>query len=190
MVTPYYNKPTQEGLKAHYHAVVDAISIPLIIYDIPGRSVIRMSDDTLAELAQHPQIVGIKDATADCGRPTRILNQIGGQFAQLSGEDGTMLPYLAAGGHGVISVVSNIAPKLVADLQTAYLSGDTKTALELHQRLMPLHDGLFCEASPGPAKYAAQRLGLCEAETRLPLVPISEASRRIVDSALDQAGLL
>ena len=190
VVTPYYNKPTQEGLKAHYNAVVEAISIPLIIYDIPGRSVIQMSNETLAELAQHPQIAGIKDATADCVSPTGILYKVGRLFGQLSGEDGTMLPYLAAGGHGVISVVSNIAPKMVADLQSAYLSGDTKTALALHQKLMPLHDGLFCEASPGPVKYAAERLGLCSAETRLPLVPISDSSRRIVDAALEQAGLV
>jgi len=191
IVSPYYNKPTQAGLKAHFTAVADAVSVPVIIYDIPGRSIVRLDDQVLAELAQHPNIAGIKDATADCGRPTRLLNLIGDGFCQLSGEDATVLPYLAAGGHGCISVVSNIAPALCAELHTAWVKGNDKDrALALHKQLMPLHDALFCEASPGPVKYAASRLGLCGAQTRMPLVEIADSSRKAVDKALDAAGLL
>ena len=191
IVSPYYNKPTQAGLKAHFSAVADAVSIPVIIYDIPGRSIVRLEDEVLAELAQHPNIAGIKDATADCGRPTRLLNLIGNQFCQLSGEDATVLPYLAAGGQGCISVVSNIAPALCAELHTAWATGNDKDrALALHRQLMPLHDALFCEASPGPVKYAASRLGLCGAKTRMPLVEIADSSKQAVDRALEAAGLL
>jgi 4-hydroxy-tetrahydrodipicolinate synthase len=190
IVSPYYNKPTQDGLKAHFTAVADAVSIPVIIYDIPGRSIVRLEDDVLAELASHPNIAGIKDATADCARPTRLLNLIGDDFCQLSGEDATVLPYLAAGGHGCISVVSNIAPALCSELHTAWAKGNDKNrALALHKQLMPLHDALFCEASPGPVKYAAERLGLCGATTRMPLVEIADSSKRAVDKALDLAGL-
>ena len=191
IVSPYYNKPTQAGLKAHFTAVADAVSIPVIIYDIPGRSIVRLEDEVLAELAQHPNIAGIKDATADCGRPTRLLNLIGNQFCQLSGEDATVLPYLAAGGQGCISVVSNIAPALCAELHTVWAKDNNKDrALALHRQLMPLHDALFCEASPGPVKYAASRLGLCGAQTRMPLVEIADSSKAAVDRALEAAGLL
>ena len=191
IVSPYYNKPTQAGLKAHFTAVADAVSIPVIIYDIPGRSIVRLEDEVLAELAQHPNIAGIKDATADCGRPTRLLNLIGNQFCQLSGEDATVLPYLAAGGQGCISVVSNIAPALCAELHTVWVKDNNKDrALALHRQLMPLHDALFCEASPGPVKYAASRLGLCGAQTRMPLVEIADSSKAAVDRALEAAGLL
>ena len=190
IVSPYYNKPTQDGLKAHFAAVADAVSVPVIIYDIPGRSIVRLDDYVLAELAKHPNIAGIKDATADCARPTRLLNLIGDDFCQLSGEDATVLPYLAAGGHGCISVVSNIAPALCSELHTAWVKGkDKKKALELHKQLMPLHDALFCEASPGPVKYAAERLGLCGAVTRMPLVGIADSSKQAVDKALELAGL-
>ena len=190
IVSPYYNKPTQDGLKAHFTAVADAVSIPVIIYDIPGRSIVRLEDDVLAELAKHPNIAGIKDATADCARPTRLLNLIGDDFCQLSGEDATVLPYLAAGGHGCISVVSNIAPALCSELHTAWAKGnDENRALALHKQLMPLHDALFCEASPGPVKYAAEQLGLCGATTRMPLVEIADSSKQAVDKALDLAGL-
>ena len=190
IVSPYYNKPTQDGLKAHFAAVADAVSVPVIIYDIPGRSIVRLDDYVLAELAKHPNIAGIKDATADCARPTRLLNLIGDDFCQLSGEDATVLPYLAAGGHGCISVVSNIAPALCSELHTAWVKGkDKKKALELHKQLMPLHDALFCEASPGPVKYAAERLGLCAAVTRMPLVEIADSSKQAVDKALELAGL-
>ena len=191
IVSPYYNKPTQTGLKAHFTAVADAVSVPVIIYDIPGRSIVRLDDEVLADLARHPNIAGIKDATADCGRPTRLLNLIGDGFCQLSGEDATVLPYLAAGGHGCISVVSNIAPALCAELHTAWAKGNDKDrALALHKQLMPLHDALVCEASPGPVKYAAERLGLCGAQTRMPLVEIADSSKQAVDKALAAAGLL
>lgn len=191
IVSPYYNKPTQDGLKAHFTAVADAVSIPVIIYDIPGRSVVQLEDEVLSELAKHPNIAGIKDATADCARPTRLLNLIGEDFCQLSGEDATVLPYLAAGGHGCISVVSNIAPALCAELHTAW-SNDNENlrALALHKQLMPLHNALFCESSPGPVKYAAERLGLCGRTTRMPLVEIANSSKQVVDEALDLAGLL
>jgi len=191
IVSPYYNKPTQDGLRAHFTAVADAVSVPVIIYDIPGRSIVRLADDVLAELASHPNIAGIKDATADCGRPTRLLNMIGDHFCQLSGEDATVLPYLAAGGHGCISVVSNIAPALCSELHTAWAKGNDKDrALALHKQLMPLHDALFCEASPGPVKYAAEQLGICGSMTRMPLVEIADSSKKAVDKALGLAGLL
>lgn len=190
VVSPYYNKPTQKGLAAHFTAVADAVSIPVIIYDIPGRSIVRLDDDVLAELAKHPQIAGIKDATAECARPTHLLNIIGTDFCQLSGEDATVLPYLAAGGHGCISVVSNVAPALCAQLHEAWAKGDTEQALKLHQMLMPLHRALFCEASPGPVKYAASLLGLCAPDTRLPLVEIADSSKAQVKEALAFAQLV
>ncbi len=190
VVAPYYNKPTQAGLTAHFHAVADAISIPLIVYDIPGRSIIQVQDGTLATLAKHKNIVGIKDATADCGRPTRLVNLLGDSFAQLSGEDGTQIGYLAAGGHGVISVVSNIAPALVSQMHVAFKENRIPDAMAINRRLMPLHDALFCEASPGPVKYAAERLGLCGRQTRLPLTEIADSSKATVDAALEAAELL
>ena len=180
IVSPYYNKPTQAGLLAHFSAVADAVSVPVIVYDIPGRSIVAVNDDTMAELAKIPNIAGVKDATGDAARPTRLINHIGDDFAQLSGEDATALPYLAAGGHGCISVVSNIAPALCAEMHDAFAKGDIARAL---------HDGMFCEASPGPVKYAASLLGLCEPDTRLPLVEISDASKAIVEQALSAAKL-
>ena len=190
VVTPYYNKPTQAGLKAHYLALAEASSKPIIIYDIPGRSVIGMTDDTMSELSKHELIVGVKDATADLGRPTRLLNLIGSDFLQLSGEDGTALPYLAAGGNGCISVTANIAPKYLSRMHNAWNQGDFKTAHEINVKLMPLHDALFCETSPGPLKYAASLLGLCSSETRLPLVEINNDSKTRVRSALKIAELI
>jgi 4-hydroxy-tetrahydrodipicolinate synthase len=190
VVTPYYNKPTQEGLFQHYKAINDAVSIPIIIYNIPGRSVIDMSVATMVRLFELPNIKGVKDATAS---PVRISQQrlaMGEAFNQLSGEDATALAFMAHGGHGCISVTSNIAPRLCADFQDACLAGDFRRALELHDRLMPLHEALFVETSPGPVKYAASRLGLCKPDTRLPLAPISEQTKAIVDAALDKAGLL
>ena len=189
IVSPYYNKPTQAGLLAHFSAVAEAVSIPVIVYDIPGRSIVAVNDETMAELAKLPNIAGVKDATGDAARPTRLLNQIGNDFAQLSGEDATALPYLAAGGHGCISVVSNIAPALCAEMHEAFAKGDIARAQEINRQIMPLHDGMFCEASPGPVKYAAALLGLCEPDTRLPLVEISEGSKAIVEKALSAAKL-
>jgi 4-hydroxy-tetrahydrodipicolinate synthase len=190
IVSPYYNKPTQAGLKAHFTSVADAISVPLIIYDIPGRSIVQISDEVMAELAAHPNIVGIKDATADCARPTKLKSLIGDDFCQLSGEDATVLPYLAAGGHGCISVVSNVAPALCSELHRAWVVGnDPSAALALHQKLMPLHTALFCEASPGPVKYAASLLGIAGPQTRQPLVEIADSSKRAVEAALKAADL-
>jgi len=191
IVSPYYNKPTQQGLIAHFKAIADQLSeVPIIVYDIPGRSVVKIEDNTLAELSAHKHIIGIKDATGDAARPARLCNLIGDDFCQLSGDDATAFSYLASGGHGMISVVSNIAPKLYSDMFNAFASGDIKVGMAINKRLMSLHDGLFCEASPGPVKYAAERLGICNSEVRLPLVPISSDARRVVDNALDFAGLL
>ncbi len=190
VVTPYYNKPTQEGLYQHFKAIGNAVNIPVIIYNIPGRSVVDMSVATMARLFQLPNITGVKDATAS---PLRVSQQrltVGEAFNQLSGEDGTALAFMAHGGHGCISVTSNVAPRLCADFQNACLAGDFRRALELHDKLMPLHEALFAETNPGPVKYAASRLGLCKPDTRLPLVPVSDQTKAIVDTALEKTGLL
>ena len=165
--------------------------MPIIVYDIPGRSIVKVDDATMARLvANHANIKGIKDATADVGRPTRLHNLLGADFAQLSGEDATALPYLAAGGHGCISVTANIAPKLLSEMHAAWAASDIATAQRINERLMPLHDSMFCEASPGPVKYAAKLLGICSAETRLPLCEIAPASKAHVEAALRSACLL
>jgi 4-hydroxy-tetrahydrodipicolinate synthase len=190
VVTPYYNKPTQEGLYRHYKAISDSVDIPIVIYNIPGRSVVDMTVETMARCFALKNVVGVKDATANLARASQQRAAMGPQFNMLSGEDATALGFMAHGGHGCISVTSNVAPRLCADFQNACLKGDYKTALTLQDRLMPLHDALFCEANPGPVKYAASRLGLCEAETRLPLAPIAEASKKIVDAALASVGLI
>ena len=190
VVTPYYNKPTQSGLLAHYNELIKHASKPIIIYDIPGRSVIQMTDETMAKLAQDQFIVGVKDATADLTRPTRLQNIIGDNFIQLSGEDGTALAYLAAGGHGCISVTANIAPNLLSRMHNAWKQGDINTAQEINKKLMPLHDALFCETSPGPLKYAASLLGICSSDARLPIVEIEEDSKLKVKDALKQTGMI
>ena len=190
VVTPYYNKPTQSGLLAHYKELIKHTSKPIIIYDIPGRSVIQMTDETMAKLAQDQFIVGVKDATADLTRPTRLQNVISDDFIQLSGEDGTALAYLAAGGHGCISVTANIAPKLLSRMHNAWRQGDINTAQEINKKLMPLHDALFCETSPGPLKYAASLLGICSSDARLPIVEIEEDSKLKVKNALKQTGMI
>ena len=190
IVTPYYNKPTQEGLYQHFKAINDAIGIPIIIYNIPGRSTVDMSVATMARLAQLKNIAGVKDATANLARVSLQRHAMGEKFCQLSGEDGTALGFMAHGGRGCISVASNVAPRLCADFQNACLAGDYKQALALQDRLMPLHDVLFCESNPGPVKYAASRLGLCSAEMRLPMAPVSDATRQAVDAVLEQVGLI
>ena len=191
IVSPYYNKPTQQGLKAHFLSIADELSsIPLIVYDIPGRSIVSVKDELLAELAKHKNIIGVKDATGDAARPARLSNLIGDDFCQLSGDDATAFSYLASGGHGMISVVSNIAPKLYSDMYNSFCAGDIKTGMEINKKLMALHDGLFCEASPAPVKYAAERLRLCKSELRLPLVSASDEAKRIIDKALALAGLV
>jgi 4-hydroxy-tetrahydrodipicolinate synthase len=190
IVTPYYNKPTQEGLYQHFKAINDAVGIPIIIYNIPPRSIVDMSVATMARCAELKNIVGVKDATANLARVSQQRLAMGPDFCQLSGEDATALAFMAHGGHGCISVASNIAPRLCAEFQNACLKGDFKTALGLHDRLMTLHDVMFIETNPGPVKYAAARLGLCTEETRLPLVPVSEPTRRAVDAALSKLGLV
>jgi 4-hydroxy-tetrahydrodipicolinate synthase len=190
IVTPYYNKPTQEGLYQHYKAINDAVDIPIVIYNIPARSVVDMTVETMTRCFALKNVIGVKDATANLARASQQRLAMGPEFNLLSGEDATALGFMAHGGHGCISVVSNIAPRLCAEFQNACLGGDYKTALALQDRLMPLHDAMFCEANPGPVKYAASRLGLCEADVRLPLVPISQASQRTVDAALVRAGLV
>ena len=191
IVSPYYNKPTQAGLYAHFAAVAKAVDVPVIVYDIPGRSIVRVNDNTLAKLAaDYANISGIKDATADLARPTILHNMLGNTFTQLSGEDATALPYLAAGGHGCISVTANIAPKLLSDMHASWWAGDIAAAQSIHQKLLPVHEAMFCEASPGPVKYAASLLGICADEVRLPLCAIADSSKSQVNDALVGAGLL
>ncbi len=191
VVVPYYNKPTQDGIYAHYKAIVEAVDIPVFVYNVPGRTVANISVETLARLAHDfKNIIGTKDASADLTRPSRQRLMSGEKFIQLSGEDGTALGFNAHGGVGCISVTANVAPRLCADLQAATLSGDYAKALQLQDRLMPLHHAMFVEASPGPVKYAAHLLGLCEAEARLPLVPVLESTKVMVRDALIHAGLL
>ena len=191
VVTPYYNKPTQSGLYSHFMSVADAAKVPLIVYDIPGRSIVPVHDSTLVKLCEnHELISGIKDATADISRPPRLLRLIGRGFSQLSGEDATALPYLAAGGHGCISVSSNIAPKLLAEMHDAWNSSNYNKAFENHLKLINLHDAMFCESSPGPVKFAAERLGLCKSEARLPIVEIEDTSKSRVITALKECNLI
>jgi 4-hydroxy-tetrahydrodipicolinate synthase len=190
IVTPYYNKPTQDGLYAHFMTIADAVDLPILIYNIPGRSVIDMSVETMARLAGHRNIVGVKDATANLARISLQRLAMGPDFCQLSGEDATALGFNAHGGHGCISVTANVAPALCAEFQTACLTGNWARALELQDRLMPLHNALFIESSPGPVKYAASLLGLCRDELRLPLVPVGEPTREKLRDAMRSAGLI
>ena len=190
VVTPYYNKPSQEGMYQHYKAINDALDLPIIIYNIPGRSVIDMTSQTMARLFALPNIVGVKDATADLARVSQQRAVVGSDYIQLSGEDATALGFMAHGGRGCISVTSNVAPKLCAQFQEACLRKDFETALELQDRLMPLHEALFCESNPVPTKYALSRLGFGSEEVRLPLVPISAEGRKVVDLALEKAQLV
>jgi 4-hydroxy-tetrahydrodipicolinate synthase len=189
VVTPYYNKPTQEGLYLHYKAINDAADIPIIIYNIPGRSIVDMSVETMTRLFKLPNIAGLKDATANMARVSQQRAVLGIEFVQLSGEDATALGFMAHGGQGCISVTANIAPALCSEFQLACLGGNFKRALELQDQLMPLHDALFVESNPGPVKYAAEKIGLCSGETRLPLAPLAANSKAKVDAALAKVGL-
>jgi 4-hydroxy-tetrahydrodipicolinate synthase len=190
VVTPYYNKPTQEGLYRHYEAIARAVDLPVIIYNIPPRCVIDMSVETMARLAKLSQIVGVKDATADLTRPIRTRLAIGRDFCQLSGEDGTALPFLAAGGVGCISVTANVAPRLCAEMQRAWRDGDVVKAMALQDRLWPLHTALFCETNPAPVKFAASLLGKCEPDCRLPIAPLGDAGKDTVRRAMVAVGLI
>ncbi|PZO64048.1 MAG: 4-hydroxy-tetrahydrodipicolinate synthase [Paracoccus denitrificans] len=190
VVTPYYNKPTQDGMIAHFTALHDASDLPIIIYNIPGRSVVDMLPETMGALAKLPRIVGVKDAT---GRLERVSCQritCGTDFVQLSGEDATALGFNAQGGVGCISVTANVAPKLCAEFQDATLRGDYATALEYQDRLMPLHIAIFLEPGVAGAKYALSRLGMCNERVRLPLTPLGDATRAKIDAAMEHAGLI
>lgn len=189
-VAPYYNKPNQEGLFQHYAAIARATALPVFVYNIPGRSIIDISVETLKRLRDAcPNIAGVKDATADMGRASMQRHVLGPDFIQLSGEDMTALGFNAHGGTGCISVTANVAPRLCADFQTACAAGDYAKALQIQDRLAPLHKALFVEPNPTGVKYVAARLGLCAEDVRLPLVPVSEATRKLLDAAMDHAGL-
>jgi 4-hydroxy-tetrahydrodipicolinate synthase len=190
VVTPYYNKPTQEGLYQHFKAINDAINIPIIIYNIPPRSVIDMSVDTMKRLFDLKNIAGVKDATANVLRVSQQRAAMGPDFNQLSGEDGTAIGFMAHGGHGCISVTSNVAPRLCAEFQAACLKGDFTTALALQDKLLPLHQNLFIETNPSPTKYALSLLGKCAEDVRLPMVKLSDASKAVVREAMVHAGLV
>ena len=190
VVTPYYNKPTQEGLYRHFKAINDAVGIPIIIYNIPARSVIDMSVDTMARLFELEHIAGVKDATANVVRVSLQRAAMGADFNQLSGEDASALGFMAHGGHGCISVTANVAPRLCAEFQDACLKGEYAAALQLQDKLMPLHTALFIETSPAPVKYALSVLGKCSDTLRLPMVPVGEKTKAKVREAMVHAGLI
>jgi len=190
VVTPYYNKPTQEGLVLHYLAIANAVDIPILIYNIPARCVVDMSVETMAKLAEHDNIVGVKDATNDLARPQKMLQLVGPKFCQLSGEDGTAVGFLAQGGVGCISVTANVAPHLCAQLQDSWHLGTYEDAFRVRDILAPLHDAMFVETNPAPAKFAASLLGKCSPETRLPLAPLKIKSKARIEEAMRAAGLL
>jgi 4-hydroxy-tetrahydrodipicolinate synthase len=189
VVTPYYNKPSQEGMYRHF-AEVAAVGLPVIIYNIPPRSIVDMTPETMGRLAELPEIIGVKDATAKLDRVSLQRITCGKDFIQLSGEDGTALAHMAHGGRGCISVTANVAPKLCAAFQEACLAGDYATALDLQDRLMPLHVALFLEPSPAGVKYALSQVREVSAEARLPVVPVSQETRDRIDAALRHAGLV
>jgi 4-hydroxy-tetrahydrodipicolinate synthase len=187
-VTGYYNKPSQEGQYRHFMAIADAVDIPILLYNIPGRAIVEISVETMARLSELPNILGVKDATANLMRPTRERNACKKGWRMVSGEDGTALGYNAHGGHGCISVTANVAPRLCAEFQDACLHGNYDRARELHDKLMPLHDAMFCEPSPAPVKYGVSLLGYCTPEVRLPLVELTEAGRAKVKEAMKGLG--
>lgn len=189
VVAPYYNKPSQDGLVAHFRAVAEAVALPIIVYNIPGRSIVDIKPETMARMAEHPNVVGVKDATGDVVRVTQHRKLIGPDFVQLSGEDASALGYNAQGGHGIISVSSNVAPQHCARLQQACLDGQWDTARELSDALQDLHEAMFAAPSPAPAKYALSRLGLCAPEVRLPLVECPDAVKEKIEKALEGLSL-
>ncbi len=188
--TGYYNKPTQEGLYLHFKAISDAVDLPIIVYNVPGRTVVDIQAATMARIAELKNVAGIKDATGNVARMSQHRQLITKPFAYLTGEDAVALGFNAHGGVGIISVTANVAPALCAQFQTACRNGDFKSALKLHDQLMPLHDALFAETNPAPVKYATSRLGFGSAECRLPMAPIAEATRKLVDAAMVSAGVL
>ena len=190
VVTPYYNKPTQAGMELHYRAIADAVDLPIIIYNIPSRSVVDMSVETMARLAKHRNIVGVKDSTANLARPQHQRAACGPGFCQLSGEDHTALPFLAAGGDGCISVTANVAPALCSAMHRHWQSGEIEAAMAIQARLLALHDSMFAETNPGPVKYAASLLGHGSDHCRLPMAPVSDGVKGQVRDAMRAAGLL
>lgn len=190
VVAPYYNKPSQDGLVAHFAAINDAVDIPIVVYNVPGRTVTDISVETMGRLAKLSHVVGLKDASADLSRVTRHRAVCGERFIQLSGEDPSAIGFNAEGGKGCISVTANVAPKLCAQLQEATLRGDFESARSIDDKLAPLHKAMFCEPSPAPAKYACSLLGLCSEELRLPLVPCTERAKAQVREAMTHAGLI
>jgi 4-hydroxy-tetrahydrodipicolinate synthase len=189
-VTGYYNRPSQEGIYRHFAAVAEAVDMPILVYNIPGRAVVDIAVETMARLSKIANIIGVKDATANLMRPSRERLACGKSWRLISGEDGTALGYMAHGGHGCISVTANIAPKLCAEFQNACMRGAFDAALQIQDRLLPVHDAMFCEPSPAPVKYAASLLGLATDEVRLPLMPATDEARAKVKVALTGAGLL
>ena len=189
VVTPYYNRPSQEGLYRHFKAINDAVDLPVVIYNVPARTSVDISNETVARLARLPNIAGIKDATSDMARPSVMRRDCGEDFVLLSGEDATALGYMAHGGHGCISVTVNVAPEAMSSLIDACLEGDFRTALQWQDKLIGLHKALFADASPSPTKFALARLGLCQEDVRLPLAPCSEAARTQVLDAMRAAGV-
>jgi 4-hydroxy-tetrahydrodipicolinate synthase len=189
VVMPYYNKPTQEGMYRHIEAI-NEVGVPIMLYNVPARTIADIMPETIARCAKLKNVVGIKDATSNLARASQQRLLCGPRFAMLSGEDASALGFNAHGGQGAISVTSNVAPALCSQFQSACLKGDYATALKLQDKLMPLHDAMFVEASPGPVKYAVSRLGLCLPDTRLPLVPVTDSTKRVVDAAMVHAGLI
>jgi 4-hydroxy-tetrahydrodipicolinate synthase len=188
---PYYNKPTQEGMYAHYKAINDAVDIPIYIYNIPGRSIVDMTPETMGRLAKLKNIVGVKDATGDVSRVSLQRLHCGTEFNQLSGEDGSAIGFNAHGGNGCISVSANVAPELASQMQEASLAGDNAKAIELQDRLMPLHRALFLESSPAPTKYALSLLGKCKPDVRMPIIPVvKDETKREIEAAMRHAGIL
>ena len=190
IVTPYYNKPTQEGLYIHYEKIANSTKLPIIIYNIPGRSMVDMSIETMFELSKIKNIVGVKDATNDLFRPLLTRTKIKKDFCYLSGEDGTVLPYLSQGGNGCISVTANVAPKLCSNLHNYWKEKNIDKALEINLKLAKLHHALFIESSPGPVKYAAELLNICSGQTRFPLAPIKETTKLMVRECLKELELI
>ena len=187
-VVPYYNKPSQEGIYQHFKAIAEATSIPMIIYNVPGRTVVSMSNDTILRLAEIPNIVGVKEASGKIGSNIELINSVPEGFAVLSGDDPTSLPFMLCGGHGVVTVAANVAPKLFADMCQAALEGDIATARRLNEQLIPIYNTMFCEPSPAAPKWGLSLLGKCEPHVRLPLVALTEAGQAKVRAALEKSG--
>lgn len=187
-VVPYYNKPSQEGIYQHFKAIAEATSIPMVIYNVPGRTVVSMSNDTILRLAEIPNIVGVKEASGNIGKNIELINSVPEDFAVLSGDDPTGLPFMLCGGHGVVTVAANVAPKLFADMCRAALEGDIATARRLNEQLTPIYNTMFCEPSPAAPKWGLSLLGKCEPHVRLPLVALTEAGQAKVRAALEKSG--